>query len=54
MEAVGGGVLTNEQVFYVLMDRLISKFMWAALIELSELPHVKDDIKFGGDTLEGK
>ena len=39
------GVLTNEQVFCALVDALISKVTWAELIQLSELPDIKDDIK---------
>ena len=47
-------VLTNEQVFCVLVDTLISKFTWRALIGLSVLPHIKDDMKLGGVTSERK
>ena len=48
------GVLTKEQVFCALVDTLISKVTWAALIQLSELPHIKDDTKLGRGTLVGK
>lgn len=50
---LGGGVLTNEQVFHVLMDRLICKFIWAALVGLSELPHIKHDMKLEGAHCRG-
>ena len=48
LEAVWRCVLTNEQLFCVLGDRLISKFTWAAVIDLRELSHMKDDMKLGG------
>ena len=42
------GVLTNEKLYCILLGRLIAMFTWEALIEVSELPHMKDDIKFVG------
>ena len=42
------GVLNNEKLYCILLCRLIAMFTWEALIEVSELPHMKDDIKFVG------
>ena len=42
------GVLTNEKLYCILLDKLIAMFTWEALIEVSELPHMKDDLKFVG------
>ena len=47
VEADWRTVVINEKLFCVLVDRLISKFTWAALIEISELPHRKEDMKLG-------
>ena len=42
------GVLTNEKLYFILLGRRIAMFTWEELIEVSELPHMKDDIKFVG------
>ena len=48
MGSVYRGVLTNEKLYCILLGRLIAMFTWETLIEVSELPHMKDDIKFVG------
>ena len=48
LRSVCSGVLTNEKLYCILLGRLIAMFTWEALIEVSELPHRKDDIKFVG------
>ena len=48
LESVWRSVLTNDNLFCVLVDRLIPKFTWAALIEVSELPRIKYAMKLGG------
>ena len=48
MGSVCRGVLTNENLYCILMGRLIAMFTWEALIEVTELPNMKDDIKLVG------
>ena len=45
MGSVCRGVLTYEKLYSILLGRLIAMFTWEALIEVSESPHMKDDIK---------
>ena len=49
MESVCRGVLTNEKLYFILLGRRIAMFTWEALIEVSELPPMKDDIKCVGE-----
>ena len=48
MGSVCSGVLTNEKLYCILLGRFIVMFTGEALIEVSELPHMKDDIKIVG------
>ena len=48
MGSVCRGVLTNEKLYFILLGRRIAMFTWEELIEVRELAHMKDDIKFVG------
>ena len=48
MGSVCRGVLSNEKFYLILLGRLVDMFTWETLIEVSELSHMKDDIKYVG------